>query len=138
MSERRAMFIGRYQPFHKGHEWLIRQKLDAGVPVLIAVRDIEPDPQNPLTTAQTIAILRAAFAGEDAVIIAIPDIESVNYGRGVGYQIIEHVPPADIATISATEIRRRIMSGDQSWRDCVPERAQQLVELFLSPSKDGT
>ena len=23
----------------------------------------------------------------------IPDIESVNYGRGVGYDVIEHVPP---------------------------------------------
>ena len=26
-------------------------------------------------------------------VIIIPDIESVNYGRGVGYDIIEHVPP---------------------------------------------
>ena len=26
-------------------------------------------------------------------VIIIPDIESVNYGRGVGYEIIEHIPP---------------------------------------------
>ena len=29
----------------------------------------------------------------------IPDIESVNYGRGVGYEIIEHIPPEDIKEI---------------------------------------
>ena len=38
----------------------------------------------------------------------IPDIESVNYGRGVGYEIIEHIPPNDIGKISATEIRKKI------------------------------
>ena len=38
-------------------------------------------------------------------IIIIPDIESINFGRGVGYDIIEHIPPADIAEISATKIR---------------------------------
>ena len=34
----------------------------------------------------------------------IPDIESVNYGRGVGYEIIEHVPPQSIKEVSATNI----------------------------------
>jgi hypothetical protein len=36
----------------------------------------------------------------------IPDIESVNYGRDVGYEIIEHIPPKDIREISATKIRK--------------------------------
>ena len=40
--------------------------------------------------------------------IIIPDIESVNYGRGVGYDIIEHVPPSDISKISATKIRKKL------------------------------
>jgi hypothetical protein len=35
----------------------------------------------------------------------IPDIESINYGRDVGYEIIEHLPPDDIKEISATKIR---------------------------------
>ena len=38
----------------------------------------------------------------------IPDIESVNYGRGVGYDIIEHIPPDDIKEISATKIRKEM------------------------------
>ena len=40
--------------------------------------------------------------------IIIPDIESVNYGRGVGYDIIEHVPPSEIGEISATKIREKL------------------------------
>ena len=38
----------------------------------------------------------------------VPDIESINYGRGVGYDIIEHVPPKEIFDISATKIREQM------------------------------
>jgi len=38
----------------------------------------------------------------------IPDIESVNYGRGVGYDVIEHVPPTEIKEVSATKIRANL------------------------------
>lgn len=42
------------------------------------------------------------------IVTIIPDIESVNYGRGVGYEIIEHVPPTEINDISATSIRKQL------------------------------
>lgn len=46
------------------------------------------------------------FLGEDVIVFPLPqDIESINYGRGVGYEIIEHVPPEEIAEVSATKIR---------------------------------
>ena len=38
--------------------------------------------------------------------IIIPPIESINYGRTVGYDIIEHIPPTNIKQISATKIRK--------------------------------
>ena len=41
-------------------------------------------------------------------VIIIPDIESVNYGRGVGYKIEEIVLPEDIQKISATNIRKKM------------------------------
>jgi hypothetical protein len=41
-------------------------------------------------------------------IIIIPDIESINIGRGVGYDIIEHTPPQEIHDISATKIREQM------------------------------
>ena len=40
-------------------------------------------------------------------LITIPPIESINYGRTVGYDIIEHIPPKAIHNISATKIRNK-------------------------------
>jgi hypothetical protein len=43
-------------------------------------------------------------------VIIIPDICSVEFGRGVGYDIIEHIPPPEVAEISATKIREQMKS----------------------------
>tara|TARA_B100001123_G_scaffold440028_1_gene578112 strand:+ start:145 stop:561 length:417 start_codon:yes stop_codon:yes gene_type:complete len=129
--KKRAMFIGRWQPLHNGHKWLINRKLENNVPVLIAVRDIPPDEKNPFTTEQTIKMLNTAYEDKDVKVIAIPDIESVNYGRGVGYQINEFVPPKDIGFISATSIREKIKNNDDSWKDIVDSKIHNMVEEYL-------
>ena len=128
---KRAMFVGRWQPFHNGHKWLIDQKLSQGTPILIAVRDIAPDEKNPLTTEETIEILNTAYEGQDVHVLAIPDIESVNYGRGVGYEINEFVPPHNVGFISATKVRDSIRDGDDSWKQSVDPTIHNLVEKYL-------
>ena len=109
---KRALFIGRWQPIHDGHRWLFNQKLEQGIPILIAVRETDVDDSNPFTTEQVIENLEKEYSeqvGNGTVkIISIPDIESMNYGRGVGYEINEFVPPEDIGTISATKIREEM------------------------------
>jgi len=125
------MFIGRWQPLHKGHMWLIDEKLAKGAPVLIAVRDIEPDEKNPFTTAQTVELLKKVYAEKDVEVIVIPDIESVNYGRGVGYEVNEFKPPANIERISATEIRNGVRTHNDEWKKSVPEAIQDMVVDFL-------
>jgi hypothetical protein len=52
--------------------------------------------------------LKDLIADGRVVTSIIPDIESVNYGRGVGYEIIEHIPPSEIGEISATSIREQM------------------------------
>jgi hypothetical protein len=42
-------------------------------------------------------------------VIVIPDIDSINFGRGVGYDIVEHIPPQDVNDISATKIRESLL-----------------------------
>ena len=37
------MFIGRWQPLHKGHLWLINERLKEGKNVWLAIRDVAPD-----------------------------------------------------------------------------------------------
>ena len=104
-----SMFIGRWQPWHKGHQWLIDQRLKEGKNVLLCIRDMLPDKNNPWTSEEVYDNLTSELSDLIHVgtvkIMIIPDIESVNYGRGVGYEIIEHVPPEDVGKISATKIR---------------------------------
>ena len=104
-----SLFIGRWQPWHAGHQWLIDQRLKEGKNVCIAIRDVETDENQPWQAEYIKGLLIDRFAkeiqSERIKVIIIPDIESVNYGRGVGYEIIEHEPPEQIKRISATEIR---------------------------------
>jgi|TARA_R110000803_G_scaffold54177_1_gene110838 cytidyltransferase-like protein len=107
-----SMYIGRWQPWHKGHRWLIDQRLDEGKNILICIRDIEPDEKNPWTASEVMINLTKEL--KDLInkgrikIITIPDIESINIGRGVGYDLIEHCPPDQIKEISATRIRNKM------------------------------
>jgi cytidyltransferase-like protein len=128
-----AIFIGRYQPYHWGHIELVEQKLKEGVPALIMVRDIEPDEKNPFTTEQTVDMIRKYHSAkaDDVVVMIIPDIESVNFGRGVGYEINEYTPPDNIGFISATKIRESIKNGDDSWKIMVHESIQDDVAKYL-------
>ena len=128
---KRAMFVGRWQPLHNGHKWLIGEKLNVGTPVLICVRDIPPDDKNPFTTAQTVEMLNCVYCNDDVIVMSIPDIESVNYGRGVGYGIMEHVPPEGVGFISATQIREQIRTGSDSWKKNVDEKIHDLVYKYL-------
>ena len=113
---KRALFIGRWQPLHPGHKWLFNQKLEQQIPILIAVRDTPVDDSNPFTTEDVITNLEKEYLDEVrkgmVKIIPIPDIESVNYGRGVGYEINEYVPPKDIGQISATKIREALKNNE--------------------------
>jgi|TARA_B110000196_G_scaffold318763_1_gene334893 cytidyltransferase-like protein len=108
------MFIGRWQPWHDGHRWLIDQRLNEGKNVLICVREVSKDdknPYNPIEVKDNVeSELKDLIESKRVKVIIIPDIESVNYGRGVGYDIIEHVPPSQIGEISATKIRQKLFS----------------------------
>ena len=86
-----AMFIGRWQPWHEGHQWLIDQALNEGKKVLLCIRDVKPDEKNPWNAWQVFENLKISLQkliNEQKVhIIVIPDIESVNIGRGIGYDV---------------------------------------------------
>ena len=132
-SKKYAIFIGRFQPYHYGHIELIEQKLKNGSPILIMVRDIEPDEKNPFTTEQTVSMIKKYHESknDDVKVVVIPDIESVNFGRGVGYEINEYIPPKDVASISATGIRNCIKNKDDYWRKLVDPVIQEDVLNYL-------
>jgi len=103
------MYVGRWQNWHKGHEWLLNQQLEKGKDIWLAIRNVPTDENNPKTAQQVmIDLSEEPFFRENSQrinISIIPDIESINYGRGVGYDVIYHEPPTEIAKISGTSIR---------------------------------
>jgi cytidyltransferase-like protein len=111
-NDKYALFIGRWQPFHDGHQWLINQQLNKGNNVCIAIRDVEQDEKNIWTSEEIQGMLEKRFWKEIQVgiikVICIPDIDSINIGRDVGYDIIEHTPPQFIGKISGTKIREEL------------------------------
>lgn len=107
-----AMFIGRFQPLHESHQALFQQALDEGKNLLICIRDGEINEKNPFTAEQvkkTVEDTYALLVNSGIVkVMVIPDICSVEFGRGVGYDIIEHIPPTEIGDVSATKIREQM------------------------------
>ena len=116
MGKKYAMFVGRWQNWHKGHEWLINQQLEKGKDIWLAIRNVPTDENNPKTAQQVMMDLaEEAFFVENShkiQISIIPDIESINYGRGVGYDVVYHEPPSEIEKISGTDIRNGYMDSN--------------------------
>jgi nicotinamide mononucleotide adenylyltransferase len=117
-NKKYALYVGRWQVWHSGHRWLIDQKLNQGIPVCIAVRDVATDEKNPYTAQQVrLNLMKELYELiRDGLVdvIVIPDIESFNYGRDVGYEVIEHVPPTEIAEISGTKIRAQMANENHT------------------------
>jgi nicotinamide mononucleotide adenylyltransferase len=107
-----SLFVGRWQPLHEAHKALFSKALNKGENICIGIRDVVPDEKNPFTAAEVYVKITDHYddlikAGRVRV-MKLPDIASVEFGRGVGYDIIEHIPPAEIAEISATKIREEM------------------------------
>lgn len=108
-SNQWSLFIGRWQPLHEAHKQMFQQVLNEGGRVLIGIRDVEPDKKNPFSVDEVYSTIKNEYKDNaDVSVIVLPDISSVNFGRGVGYDIIEHIPTDEIAKISATKIREEL------------------------------
>ncbi len=102
--KRYALFVGRWQPFHNGHKYLIDQALSSGRHVCVAIRDTEISEKNPFTVEQRIEMIWRVY-GDTVKTIVIPDIESINIGRKVGYEVNRIDVPEEITKISGTNVR---------------------------------
>jgi nicotinamide mononucleotide adenylyltransferase len=109
------LFIGRWQSpngLHDGHKALFREVLNRGDKLCIAIREGEINEKNPFSPQEVFDNISNFYKNNillnQVKVIIIPDICSVSFGRGVGYDIIEYIPPAEIADISATKIREEM------------------------------
>ena len=126
-----AVFVGRWQPLHRGHEQIIRKQLQAGKKVAIAVRDTPLSKDNPFPLPFRIEVIKAAFQkeiiSENLVVFPFVDIESINVGREVGYKVNHLHVPEDAELINATQIRELMMKNGE-WKRLVPFGAIDILE----------
>jgi len=115
-----AQMLGRWQPWHKGHTELFKKSLAEVGQVCIMIRDVQNvdagmgNNDNPFDLDQVIENIKQELSNEfftyykEYVIIVVPNIVNISYGRGVGYTFTEHDLGADIHSISATDIRKKL------------------------------
>jgi len=102
-----AMMLGRWQPWHKGHQELFKKVLERTGQVIIMIRSMPNSKDNPFDVEQVEKNITEALASYHGMyeIMVVPNITNVCYGRGVGYKIEEIILPKEIQEISATKIR---------------------------------
>jgi hypothetical protein len=115
-----VQMLGRWQPWHDGHTELFRRCHAITGQVAIMVRDVqgasggEGQDDNPfdldtvVLDASTKLLEKGFTINEDYIIIRVPNIVDISYGRGVGYTFTEHDLGKEIHNISATKIREQL------------------------------
>jgi len=106
--ESTALIVGRFQPFHDGHRQLIEKALSRVDQVCIGVRDtFDIDSSKPLTFFDVRSRIETGLRHISGkfIIVPVPNISHVFYGREVGYAVERLDLEPEIESISATKIR---------------------------------
>ena len=113
--------LGRWQPWHDGHTELFKRALKKTGQVCIMYRDVggadagvEGQSDNPFQFEEVKKNIMEGLKphgyeeGREYVVIKVPNIIDISYGRGVGYTFTEHDLGIEIHKISATNIRKEM------------------------------
>ena len=113
--------LGRWQPWHDGHTELFKRALQKTGQVCIMYRDVggtdagvEGQSDNPFKFEEVKKNIIEGLKphgyeeGREYVVIKVPNIIDISYGRGVGYTFTEHDLGEEIHKISATKIRKEM------------------------------
>jgi hypothetical protein len=112
-----AQMLGRWQPWHDGHTALFKKALDETGQVCIMIRDVGGLEDNPFDFTDVRRNIVKALREEgftylvDYVIIEVPNIVDISYGRDVGYTFTKHELGDQIHKISATNIRKQMRAN---------------------------
>ena len=105
-----AQMLGRWQPWHGGHQALFEEILKKTGQVNIMVRDVKGVDDNPFdfqTVKKNIEEALKDFQKRIKISL-VPNITNICYGRGVGYKIEQINLSKEIQEISATKIRAKM------------------------------
>ena len=112
-----VQMLGRWQPWHQGHQELFKRCIAKTGQVIIQVRDVSGDSggagqnDNPFSWKEVCKNIEDGLKkdsyerGIDYEIMLVPNITNITYGRNVGYVFEEESFDDEISSISATKIR---------------------------------
>ena len=115
-----VQMLGRWQPWHDGHQTLFKRCVAKTGQVAIQVRDVQGtsggdgQDDNPFDWDTVCKNIEASLQvdgferGKEYEIMLVPNIVNITYGRGVGYVIEEESFEEAITNISATKIRKEL------------------------------
>jgi len=104
-----TLMLGRYQPWHEGHHALYKEAGKRTDQVLLGVRNTyNTSEKDPLKFDQVKEYIAKDEFMDGALVLRLPNITNIVYGRDVGYKIEQVDLGADIHAISATEKRREL------------------------------
>ena len=108
-----AQMLGRWQPWHDGHTALFKKALEETGQVIIMVRDVGGT-NNPFDFTKVCVNIRNELEehgytmNKEYIVMKVPNIVNISYGRGVGYTFTEHNLGEEVHKISATNIRAHL------------------------------
>ena len=122
-----TQMLGRFQPWHDGHTALFKKALLETGQVCIMIRDVGgivgsdagagrtvTQDDNPFDFDTVVENIKEGLAaegfeyGEEYIVLQVPNIVDISYGRGVGYTFTQHDLGDKIHEISATKIRAQL------------------------------
>ena len=113
-----VQMLGRWQPWHDGHQALFKRCVAKTGQVIIQVRDVQGasggdgQDDNPFDWEAVCKNIEEGLSkddfhrGKEYEIMLVPNVVNITYGRGVGYKFEEEVFEESITDISATKIRK--------------------------------
>ncbi len=154
----RGLIVGRFQPLHKGHLAAIKEALSKCDDLIVVIGSAEDShtERNPFTAGERFQMLISSLTSKERSRIFIVPIRDLNRFSVWVSHIESNLPPFDVVfsnsdltrslfakagyevlqtkaynpkDYSATEIRRRIASGEK-WEHLVPDPVARMLEAI--------
>ena len=121
-----SQMLGRWQPWHDGHTALFEKALKKTGQVCIMFRDVsgvdagvDGQEDNPFKFEEVKKRIIDGLSShgyeheKEYIVLKVPNVTDISYGRGVGYTFTEHDLGEEIHKISATKIRKKMRDLDE-------------------------
>ncbi|OPY36093.1 MAG: Nicotinamide-nucleotide adenylyltransferase [Methanoregula sp. PtaU1.Bin051] len=152
---KRGFYIGRFQPYHEGHQYVLQQIAKEVDEIVIGIgsAQLSHTVDNPFTAGERVLMITRSLESLPCPFYAIP-IEDIKRNALWVAHVLSMTPPFDLCyssnplvvrlfeeagitvrspamyerqTHSGTEIRRRMLAG-RSWKRLVPPAVAEVLE----------